>query len=158
MTSPTPASAHVRPMRQDAALVGLIGMAHGVSHFSQLLLAPLFPWLKTAFDVSYRELGLLMTIFFVVSCTVQAVSGFIVDRVGPRPVLFGGLGLLGLSAFGYAASPSYTRSTTPSSIGRSMPRGSAMPSVPTASPAASAGRSRRSSSCPWRSRFPGGSR
>jgi MFS family permease len=40
--------------------------------------------------VSYTELGFLMTIFFVVSCAVQAASGFLVDRFGPRPILFGG--------------------------------------------------------------------
>ena len=54
--------------------------------------------------MSYAELGLLMTIFFVVSCIVQTLSGFVVDRFGPRPVLFAGLALLGLAAFGFAAS------------------------------------------------------
>ena len=93
--------------RRDAAVIGLVGMAHGISHFSQLLLAPLFPWLKDAFGVSYAELGLLMTIFFVVSCIVQTLSGFVVDRFGPRPILFAGLSLLGLAAFGFAASRSY---------------------------------------------------
>ena len=95
------------PARQDAQLIGLVGMAHLISHFSQLLLAPLFPWLKDAFNASYAELGLLMSIFFVVSCVVQAVSGFIVDRFGPRPVLFAGLALLGGAAFGFANSQSY---------------------------------------------------
>jgi MFS transporter, FSR family, fosmidomycin resistance protein len=93
--------------RHDATLIGLVGAAHAVSHFSQLLLAPLFPWLKDAFAVSYAELGLLLTIFFVVSCGVQALSGFVVDRFGPRPVLFGGLALLAAAAFGYATSHSY---------------------------------------------------
>jgi MFS family permease len=91
-------------VRQDATLIGLVGLAHGLSHFSQLLLAPLFPWLKDAFGVAYTELGLLMTIFFVVSCAVQTLSGFIVDRYGPRPVLFAGLALLAVAAFGFALS------------------------------------------------------
>ena len=103
----TAAATVAPPARQDVTLIALVGMAHSVSHFSQLLLAPLFPWLKDAFGVSYAELGLLMTIFFVTSCAVQTLSGFIVDRIGPRPVLFGGLALLGLAAFGYASSPSY---------------------------------------------------
>jgi MFS transporter, FSR family, fosmidomycin resistance protein len=94
-------------LRDDASVIALVGSAHLISHFSQLLLAPLFPWLKDAFSVSYTELGLLMTLFFVVSCGVQAASGFVVDHFGPRPVLFGGLGLLGLAAFGYALSTSY---------------------------------------------------
>lgn len=95
------------PLRQDAALIGLVGLAHMISHFSQLLLAPLFPWLREAFNASYTELGFLMTVFFTVSCAVQAASGFVVDRFGPRPVLLGGLGLLGLAAFGFASAPSY---------------------------------------------------
>ena len=95
------------PARQDAQLIGLVGTAHLISHFSQLLLAPLFPWLKQDFNASYAELGLLMSIFFVVSCIVQALSGFWVDRFGPRPVLFAGLALLGAATFGYAASQTY---------------------------------------------------
>jgi MFS family permease len=102
ITAPAPGA------RQDATVIGLVGLAHGISHFSQLLLAPLFPWLKDAFGVSYAELGLLMTIFFVVSCAVQTLSGFIVDRFGPRPILFGGLALLAVAAFGFATSPSYS--------------------------------------------------
>jgi MFS family permease len=93
--------------RDDAAVMGLVGLAHCVSHFSQLLLPPLFPWLKDAFHASYAELGLLLTVFFVVSCSVQALSGFIVDRFGPRPILFGGIALLAAAAFGFAASTSY---------------------------------------------------
>ncbi len=95
------------PLRADASVIGLVGTGHLISHFSQLLLAPLFPWLKTEFNVSYTELGFLMTIFFVVSCAVQALSGFVVDRFGPRPILFAGLTLIGIAAFGYSISTSY---------------------------------------------------
>jgi len=108
MTSANPTSPVAAvPLRADAGVIGLVGIAHLISHYSQLLLAPLFPWLKDAFQVGYTELGFLMTIFFVVSCAVQAGSGFVVDRFGPRPILFGGLALLGLAAFGFAASTSY---------------------------------------------------
>ena len=94
-------------LRSDASVIGLVGLAHSISHFSQLLLAPLFPWLKDEFHVSYAELGFLMTIFFVVSCAVQALAGFMVDRFGPRPILFGGLALLGVAVLGYSVSTSY---------------------------------------------------
>jgi MFS family permease len=94
-------------LRQDAGVIGFVGMAHMVSHFSQLILPPLFPWLKEEFHASYTELGFLMTIFFVVSCIVQTLSGFLVDRWGPRPILFAGLALIGLAAFGFASSPEY---------------------------------------------------
>ncbi|MBA3774525.1 MAG: MFS transporter [Ramlibacter sp.] len=94
-------------LRQDAGVICLVGLAHTISHYSQLWLAPLFPWLKDAFNASYTELGFLITLFFVVSCAVQAASGFLVDRHGPGPILFGGLALLGVAAFGFAISPSY---------------------------------------------------
>jgi MFS family permease len=94
-------------LREDAQVIGLIGMAHCLSHMNQLLLPPLFPWLKVAFSASYTELGFLLTIFFVTSCVVQTTSGFVVDRFGPRPVLFTGLALLGVAALGYAVSQTY---------------------------------------------------
>ncbi|MGX4642479.1 MFS transporter [Massilia sp. SYSU DXS3249] len=94
-------------LRQDARVIGLVGVSHGVSHFFHLILAGLFPWLKTAFALSYAELGLLMTVFFVVSGIGQALSGFIVDRVGARRVLFSGHALLGIAALLLASAPNY---------------------------------------------------
>lgn len=105
--STIPSAAQAVPLRQDAQLIALVGAAHSISHYSQLLLAPLFPWLKEDFQASYTELGLLLTVFFVVSCAVQAASGFVVDRFGPRPVLFGGLFLIAVSAFGFSVSQNY---------------------------------------------------
>jgi FSR family fosmidomycin resistance protein-like MFS transporter len=106
-SSSSPTAASSTNLRGDAQLIALVGLAHAISHFSQLILAPLFPWLKDAFNVSYTELGAVLTVFFVVSCIVQAASGFIVDKLGPRPVLFVGLGALALAAFGYALAQSY---------------------------------------------------
>jgi FSR family fosmidomycin resistance protein-like MFS transporter len=91
----------------DVRVVGLISLAHGSSHFFHLILPPMFPWLKVEFGFNYAELGLLMTIFFVVSCIVQAASGFLVDRIGARPVLFAGVGLLALAALTYSQSNGY---------------------------------------------------
>ncbi len=95
------------PLRRDAQVIGLVGLAHGTSHFFHLSLAPLFPWLKDAFSVSYAELGLLMSVFFIVSGIGQALAGFVVDRFGALPVLLGGIALLGLSALGLAVSQNY---------------------------------------------------
>ena len=91
----------------DVRVVGLISLAHGSSHFFHLILPPMFPWLKAEFGFNYAELGLLMTIFFVVSCIVQAASGFLVDRIGALPVLFAGVGLLALAALTYSQSNGY---------------------------------------------------
>ena len=105
MNAPAPSTAV--PLRQDARTIGLIGLAHGSSHFFHMLLPPMFPWLIEAFHLSYAELGFLVSLFFVVSGVGQALAGFVVDRVGARPVLFGALGcfvassLLAASAQGY---------------------------------------------------------
>jgi len=91
----------------DVRVISLVSLAHGSSHFFHLILPPMFPWLKAEFGFNYAELGLLMTIFFVVSCMVQAASGFLVDRIGARPVLFAGVGLLALAALTYSQSNGY---------------------------------------------------
>jgi MFS family permease len=94
--------------RRDVATIGLIGLAHGTSHFHHLLLPPLFPLFIRDFGLSYSELGLLVTVFFVISGVGQALSGFLVDRVGARPVLYAAMGsfiaasLAGAMAQGYA--------------------------------------------------------
>ena len=104
-TPPAPAPA---PLRQDARTIGLVGLAHGSSHFFHLLLPPLFPWLIAEFGFNYSQLGLLVSVFFVISGVGQALSGFLVDRVGARPVMFFSLacfavaGLVAGMAQGYA--------------------------------------------------------
>lgn len=94
-------------LRRDAQVIGLIGVAHGTSHFFHLILAPLFPWLKEAFALSYAELGFLMSAFFIVSGVGQALGGFLVDRVGALPVLWAGMACLASAAFGLSISPNY---------------------------------------------------
>jgi len=98
---------HASARASDVRVISLLSLAHGSSHFFHLILPPLFPWLKAEFALSYAELGLLMSVFFVVSCIVQAASGFLVDRIGARPVLFVGVGLLALSALVLSQSNGY---------------------------------------------------
>lgn len=95
------------PLREDATTIGVVSIAHGMSHFCQLIVPPLFPWLAAAFTLSNTQLGLLMSVFFVFSCAGQAAAGFVVDRFGAERVLMGGLALLALAAAGLAISPSY---------------------------------------------------
>lgn len=102
----SPSSATV-PLRQDARTIGLIGMAHGTSHFFHMLLPPLFPAFIRDFGLSYSELGLLVTLFFVISGIGQALSGFLVDKVGARPVLFLALGCFVAAALAAAGAQGY---------------------------------------------------
>ena len=75
-------------LQQDARIIGLVGLAHAASHFGHLLLPPLFPVFAREFGLSFSQLGFLMTVFFIISGTGQASAGFLVDKVGARPVLF----------------------------------------------------------------------
>jgi FSR family fosmidomycin resistance protein-like MFS transporter len=84
-------------IRSDAEVIGLVGLAHGTSHFFHLMLPPLFPWLMKEFSLSFTQVGFLMTVFFVISGIGQALAGFVVDRVGARPVLYFGVGTLAAS-------------------------------------------------------------
>jgi MFS family permease len=92
---------------RDFAVISAVSIAHGVSHFFQLIVAPLFPWLKDEFMLSFAELGLLMSVFFVISGIGQVLAGFVVDRVGPLPVLFGSLILFLLSTLVLASAQGY---------------------------------------------------
>ncbi len=75
-------------LRQDAGIIGIVGLAHASSHFSHLILPLMFPVFIKEFGFTYSELGLLMSVFFVVSGVGQACAGFVVDRLGARPLLF----------------------------------------------------------------------
>jgi MFS family permease len=92
--------------RADFTVIGLIGLAHGTSHFFHMLLPPLFPAFIREFGLSYSQLGLVVTLFFVISGMGQALAGFLVDRIGARPVLmaalccFVGAGIAAASAQG----------------------------------------------------------
>ncbi|WP_431308060.1 MFS transporter [Comamonas jiangduensis] len=96
------------PERRDARTIGLVGLAHGSSHFFHLLLPPLFPWLIADFDTSYSQLGVMVSLFFIVSGTGQMLSGFLVDKVGAQRVMFAALssfvvaGLMAAVAQNYA--------------------------------------------------------
>lgn len=95
------------PLRQDASIMGLVGLAHASSHFSHLLLPVMFPVLMQEFGWSFAELGLLSTVFFVVSGIGQATAGFVVDRLGARPVLWASMVLFVLACLAAASATGY---------------------------------------------------
>ncbi len=89
------------PLARDVRVIAILGTAHFTSHFFQLALAPLFPVLKTRFDVPYVALGLLVTVFYGASGFGQTAAGFLVDRFGARRLLLAGMTLQS-SAFALA--------------------------------------------------------
>jgi MFS family permease len=84
---------------RDTKILGLIGTGHFLSHFYILTLPPLFPLIKADYGLSFVQLGLLMTVFNAAAAAVQVPVGLLVDRIGPRTVLIGGL-LLEAGAIG----------------------------------------------------------
>lgn len=96
------------PVRADAAVIALVGMAHATSHLFHLLLPPLFPLLMPDFGFGYTEAGFLMTVFFAISGIGQAFAGIVVDRYGARRVLMAGVSLLAASGLALAAAVNYS--------------------------------------------------
>jgi MFS family permease len=92
----------VAPVRSSHwRIVGAVSAAHFVSHFYILLLAPLIPFVREAYGVSYTEIGVAFAAFNIVSAALQTPAGFLVDRLGARTLLIAGL-LLGAVSFAVA--------------------------------------------------------
>jgi MFS transporter, FSR family, fosmidomycin resistance protein len=79
-------------------VVGAVSAAHFVSHYYIILLAPLLPFVRDEYGVSYTELGFAFAAFNIVSAVGQTPAGFLVDRIGARALLIAGL-LTGAGAF-----------------------------------------------------------
>ena len=72
-------------------------IAHFFSHYYIYLLFPLFIQLKAEFQISYTQLGLLLTVFSAATGLTQTPFGFLVDRFGARKILIAGLCVEGLA-------------------------------------------------------------
>lgn len=86
-------SPNTTTLRQDVRVIGLVALAHGLSHFFQIATAVVFPLIKDDLGVSYVALGGTVALYYVVSGICQTLAGFAVDRFGARRVLFIGLAL-----------------------------------------------------------------
>ncbi len=97
MTTTTATAASEGSARELRTLV-VISAVHLVSHYYWLAFAPMMPALRDLLNVSYTELGFAITVMNGVSALTQAPTGFIVDRYGPRLLLFIGV-LIGSAGF-----------------------------------------------------------
>ena len=89
---------------RDFRTIGAVGAAHFTSHVLQIALAPLFPLMRDDLGVSYTALGLILSVFYVVSGLAQVAAGVLVDRFGPQRLLIAGVALQGgaVAAMGFA--------------------------------------------------------
>jgi len=93
--------------RQPYGVMMLIGLAHSVSHFYHLAVPVVFPLMKETLGVSFAQLGLLATLFYVASGISQFFAGMLVDRYGARPILFLGMALVSGAVLLCGFAPSY---------------------------------------------------
>jgi MFS family permease len=91
----------------DVKVIGLVSLAHLMSHFYALAVPPVFFLLTEEFHVGYAAMGFAMTMFYVGSGLLQTPAGFLVDRFGGKPVLVGGLGLISCGTLLVGFAPSY---------------------------------------------------
>lgn len=89
-------AATTAPLQHDFRVISLIGVAHGASHYYQLAFATMLLIVRQEVGLTYADVGLLAGTFYGVSGLAQTAAGFAVDRYGARPILAGGLFVVGL--------------------------------------------------------------
>lgn len=86
---------------REVRAISLIGFGHFLSHFYMFGLAPLLPRIHEDLGVSFMALGAILTASNIATAVLQTPMGILVDRIGARRVLIGGLFLTSAS-FGLA--------------------------------------------------------
>jgi MFS transporter, FSR family, fosmidomycin resistance protein len=110
MINMAPASAAGLPGRShEHRAIALVSSAHFVNHFQNLVLPPLFPFLKATLGIGFVQLGLALTVANVLSVVAQLPVGYLVDRIGSRRMLVLGLGVSATAFILLGLSPSYAR-------------------------------------------------
>lgn len=76
----------------------LLTLGHLITDFGQGALPVLLPFLKTAFNLSYTQVGVIVLVQNLTSSVIQPVFGYLTDRVSlpwliPASVLVAGIGL-----------------------------------------------------------------
>jgi FSR family fosmidomycin resistance protein-like MFS transporter len=93
--------------RAEYRTLGLVSVAHAISHLYWLAFVPILPDLKALLGVSYSDLAIAITTANIVSALTQAPTGFLCDRLGARSLLAAGLALGGLAFIAIGLWPSY---------------------------------------------------
>jgi MFS transporter, FSR family, fosmidomycin resistance protein len=91
-------------MNQDIKVISLVCFPHMMSHVYWLVIPPMFPILMSVYSLNYTQAGAIITAFAGVTTIAQTPVGFLVDRIGARTVLIGGLALeaVAIGLFGVA--------------------------------------------------------
>jgi FSR family fosmidomycin resistance protein-like MFS transporter len=93
--------------RREVQVVGLISLAHFLSHFYMVCLVPLYPLIQPEIGISWSGIGMAVAAFAIGTGVLQTPCGFLVDRYGGRIVVICGLALLAASVtmIGFVTEP-----------------------------------------------------
>src|SRR5579862_1822148 len=108
-TEPTPAPYTGRSVRNSTlGILFALSFCHLLNDSIQALIPAIYPLLKTSFNLSFTQIGLITLTFQMVGSIFQPIIGFYTDRY-PKPyslVLGMGMTLIGLIALAFA--PAYS--------------------------------------------------
>ena len=79
------------PRRLTAGLIILLGVLAALSSLATNIILPSFPSIGGALGLTTRDLGITLSSFFVAFALGQLVVGPLSDRIGRRPLVWGGL-------------------------------------------------------------------
>jgi len=90
--------------QREVRVIGLITVAHFLSHFCMTALVPFYTVISTELGASWTSLSWGIVAYVICTGILQTPMGFLVDRIGGRRVLIGGLTLLaiGIGSVGFA--------------------------------------------------------
>jgi len=88
-------------------IIGSVSFGHFLSHAYFLTFPPLFPLLFAEFDVTYAELGLLVSSLYGMMLVFQVPFGWVVDKGYAKHMLVGGLLLTAGGILGASLATSY---------------------------------------------------
>lgn len=95
-------------LNQDMKVISLVCFPHMMSHAYWLVIPPMYLILISAFGLSgefqYTKIATVTTVFAMSTFAFQTPVGFIVDRIGARSMLIGGLAIeaVAIGLFGVA--------------------------------------------------------
>jgi FSR family fosmidomycin resistance protein-like MFS transporter len=91
--------------KREVQAISLISFAHMLSHLYWLALPLIAPLMMVGFGISALQWGLALGVFAVTTGVFQTPMGLVVERIGGRRVLIGGLLLISVALFaiGYLA-------------------------------------------------------
>ena len=78
-------------LRKERKVINLVSAAHFFSHFFILTLPPLFLTIKEDLNITFTQLGMMVSVYAVGSFIGQYPMGVFADKYGPRWILICGI-------------------------------------------------------------------